>query len=271
MIQPMSVAKWTTSPSFTSVWYATSRAIETRKPPWTCSTPFGWPVVPDVYVRRYGCSESTCSAGRRSRLPPHELGPLGALPVPLDHRNVAAAPRRPSRASAASGRAGTSRQRRSRPSRRRPRAAVRSRALRTPRRSAPAPPRRARTHARPRRPRGTSACRSRRGRRARRRARRAPRRAASSRETARRTCARAASPSSPRKTAATSSGRRSAWRWTQFVAMFSRPPTNHVAHSIPADSSSTRSHGVENSSPRSSINAGQNRSGSSTERRCSSW
>ena len=41
MIQPMSVAKWTTSPSFTSVWYATSRAIETRKPPWTCSTPFG--------------------------------------------------------------------------------------------------------------------------------------------------------------------------------------------------------------------------------------
>ena len=48
MIQPMSVAKWTTSPSFTSVWYATSRAIETRKPPWTCSTPFGRPVVPDV-------------------------------------------------------------------------------------------------------------------------------------------------------------------------------------------------------------------------------
>src|SRR5438552_8215842 len=33
MIQPMSVAKWMRSPGLTSVWYATSRAIETRKPP----------------------------------------------------------------------------------------------------------------------------------------------------------------------------------------------------------------------------------------------
>src|SRR5206468_1318329 len=52
MIQPMSVAKCTTSPSCTSAWYAVSRAIETRKPPCTCTTPFGFPVVPDVYVSR---------------------------------------------------------------------------------------------------------------------------------------------------------------------------------------------------------------------------
>src|SRR3954451_15570266 len=49
MIHPMSVAKWRTSPSCTSAWYATSRAIETRKPPCTCTTPFGLPVVPEVY------------------------------------------------------------------------------------------------------------------------------------------------------------------------------------------------------------------------------
>ena len=48
MIQPMSVAKWMRSPALTSVWYAVSRAIETRKPPCTCSAPFGFPVVPDV-------------------------------------------------------------------------------------------------------------------------------------------------------------------------------------------------------------------------------
>ena len=63
MIQPMSVAKWTTSPSCRSAWYAVSRAIDTRKPPCTCTTPFGLPVVPDVYVSRYGVSESTSSAG----------------------------------------------------------------------------------------------------------------------------------------------------------------------------------------------------------------
>ena len=48
MIQPMSVAKWMRSPALTSLWYAASRAIETRKPPCTCSAPFGFPVVPDV-------------------------------------------------------------------------------------------------------------------------------------------------------------------------------------------------------------------------------
>ena len=39
-------------------------------------------------------------------------------------------------------------------------------------------------------------------------------------------------------------------------------PRNHVAHSIPPDSSRTRSHGVSNGSPRSSTTAGQNHSGS---------
>src|SRR5439155_6169649 len=52
MIQPMSVAKWIRALGLTFVWYATSRAIETRNPPWTCSAPFGFPVVPDVYARR---------------------------------------------------------------------------------------------------------------------------------------------------------------------------------------------------------------------------
>ena len=48
MIQPMSVAKCTRSPARTSVWYAASRAIDARKPPCTCSAPFGRPVVPEV-------------------------------------------------------------------------------------------------------------------------------------------------------------------------------------------------------------------------------
>ena len=69
MIQPMSVAKWMRSPGLTFVWYATSRAIDTRKPPWTCSAPFGLPVVPDVYASRYGCSESTCFGARSPDVP----------------------------------------------------------------------------------------------------------------------------------------------------------------------------------------------------------
>ena len=48
MIQPMSVAKWTRSPALMSDWYAASRAIETRKPPCTCSAPFGRPVHGEV-------------------------------------------------------------------------------------------------------------------------------------------------------------------------------------------------------------------------------
>ena len=43
-----------------------------------------------------------------------------------------------------------------------------------------------------------------------------------------------------------------AQRWTQLRAMLSRPPTNHVAHSGPRETSSTRPTGCENSSPRSS-------------------
>ena len=33
-----------------------------RKPPWTCRAPFGLPVVPEVYARRYGASLSTSTA-----------------------------------------------------------------------------------------------------------------------------------------------------------------------------------------------------------------
>ena len=77
-------------------------------------------------------------------------------------------------------------------------------------------------------------------------------------------------PSSLCQTAAASSDRSPrAQRWTQFQARFSLPPTNQVAHSGPRDSSTTASHGCENSRPRSSIAAGQNRSGSSTEKRTS--
>src|SRR6266508_1189192 len=69
MIQPMSVAKWIRSPGLTFVWYATSRAIDTRKPPCTCSAPFGLPVVPEVEASRYGCSESTCVGDRPPDVP----------------------------------------------------------------------------------------------------------------------------------------------------------------------------------------------------------
>ena len=55
--------------------------------------------------------------------------------------------------------------------------------------------------------------------------------------------------------------------WTQFQARLSLPPVNQVAHSLPRDVSTTCSQGSENSRPRSSIRAGQKRSGSSTEMR----
>ena len=43
------------------------RAIETRNLPWTWTTPFGRPVVPDVYVSRYGVSNRPRPlAGRRA-------------------------------------------------------------------------------------------------------------------------------------------------------------------------------------------------------------
>ena len=74
-------------------------------------------------------------------------------------------------------------------------------------------------------------------------------------------------PSSYNPTSASAS---EACRWRQMRATFSVPPANHRAHSGPRDASTTVSHGRENSSPRSSITSGQNRSGSSTEMRCRS-
>ena len=77
-------------------------------------------------------------------------------------------------------------------------------------------------------------------------------------------------PSSASPTDATASGLRSAHRCTQFHAMFTLPPTNQVAHSGPRERSTTASQRLENSSPMSSIAAGQNHSGSSCERATSS-
>ncbi len=45
------------------------------------------------------------------------------------------------------------------------------------------------------------------------------------------------SPFSPRRTAATASGVRRAQSWTQTRAIFTFPPTNHVVHSGPRESS----------------------------------
>ena len=69
----------------------------------------------------------------------------------------------------------------------------------------------------------------------------------------------------PRRPAASS-----AQRCRQTRATFTRPPLNQVAHSGPRDESTTDVQGCENSIPRSSTTAGQKRSGSSTEIRCSS-
>ena len=48
MIQPRSVSQNTRSPGPMSVWKAPSSATFTVQPPWTCTTPLGRPVVPDV-------------------------------------------------------------------------------------------------------------------------------------------------------------------------------------------------------------------------------
>ena len=75
-------------------------------------------------------------------------------------------------------------------------------------------------------------------------------------------------PSSPCQIAACSSASSpAAHLWTQFQARLSFPPVNQVAHSSPREVSTTCSHGSENSRPRSSIRAGQKRSGSSIEMR----
>ncbi len=76
-------------------------------------------------------------------------------------------------------------------------------------------------------------------------------------------------PSSASQTAASSSGRSLAQRWTQAVARLSRAPRNQVVHSIPRESSRTASQSRESGSSRSSRTARQNRSGSSIETRWS--
>ena len=77
-------------------------------------------------------------------------------------------------------------------------------------------------------------------------------------------------PSSASPTAAMPSGRDTAQRCTQLCAMFRVAPTNQVVHAGPRESSSTCVQGCENSSPRSSTASGQNQAGSSCERRTSS-
>ena len=48
MIQPKSANQKRRSPGRQSNWNATSSAIFTVNPPWTCTAPLGRPVVPDV-------------------------------------------------------------------------------------------------------------------------------------------------------------------------------------------------------------------------------
>ena len=90
MIQPMSVSQNRTSSGPQSAWNPTSSAIFARNPPWTCTAPFGRPVVPLVYATNSGCSEST---GRASNGDVGaEAGELGEREVaPGRHRQVVAA------------------------------------------------------------------------------------------------------------------------------------------------------------------------------------
>src|SRR6267142_603227 len=62
----------------------------------------------------------------------------------------------------------------------------------------------------------------------------------------------------------------STWRSTQLSVKFRRPPGNHVGHSMPRASSSTRVYGVVHRTPRSFTTASQYHSRSAIERRCSS-
>ncbi len=77
-------------------------------------------------------------------------------------------------------------------------------------------------------------------------------------------------PSSGAQTAASRSGVSRAHRCTHASARLSRAPTNQVVHSIPRDASRTSSQLRASGIPRSSTTARQNRSGSSTDTRCSS-
>ena len=79
------------------------------------------------------------------------------------------------------------------------------------------------------------------------------------------------SPPSDRSTAASSSGRSRAQRWTHASATESLASVNHVVHSMPRESSRTRSQSRANGRARSDRTVRQKRSGSSIETRCSSW
>ncbi len=282
MIQPMSVEKCTRSPGPMSDWYAASRAIETRKPPWTWSTPFGRPVVPEVYASRYGASESTCTGSTAPVRPATSSSQKTSRPADIGasepsrrHTTTRSTDGAVRSASSAISFIATTWPRRSEPS-----AVISAVAPASASRAAiawAAKPEKIGTCTAPR---CASACEAIAtsgaiGRNvpttspspipsaARPSASRYTSRESSAHESARRPpssgCQTAASPSSP------------AQRWTQFHARLSLPPTNQRAHSGPRDSSSTASHGCENSSPRSSTTAGQNRSGSSTETRWSAW
>ena len=276
MIHPMSVAKWMRSPGLTFVWYATSRAIETRKPPWTWSAPFGFPVVPDVYASRYGCSESTCLGGRspdvfstsssqkRSRptSSARRRGPAAARRPCARPSARIAAPRRRSASSARPARAAATRRRvisafafascEPRGDRRRREAGEDRHLNRAEMRACVRRDRDLRRHGQedPDRVARADADRDERLRRA-----GTPRRDSSRHVSAPRV------PSSPCQTAASSGKLAGAQRWTQFQARLSFPPVNQVAHSGPRECRPPAPRARENSSPRSSITAGQNRSG----------
>jgi hypothetical protein len=85
MIQPMSVAKSTRSVGPRSAWYAVSRAIESRNPPWTWRAPFGFPVVPDVYAMRYGDSLSRGTAPRTPGRPSTASSHQRSRPESIGH------------------------------------------------------------------------------------------------------------------------------------------------------------------------------------------
>src|SRR6266511_3399566 len=280
MIQPMSVANRITSPGCPSAWYAASRAIETRKPPWTWSAPFGLPVVPDVYASRYGCSESTWLGVRPLALSETSSSHHRSRPSVIG--TSSRAPRRQttvwvtlgalSRASSAISFIGTICPRRSEPS-----AVISAFALASASRAAiagAANPEKIGTCTAPRCAQAWDAiatC----GDMGRKipTASPAPIPSEASPSARRNTSSDSSCqvievrpPSSLSHTAASSPpSSEAAQRWTQFQARFSFPPTNHVAHSIPRVVSITCSHGSENSRPRSSTTAGQNRSGSSTD------
>ena len=90
MIQPRSVSQKRTSSGWQSAWNPTSSAILARKPPCTCTAPFGRPVVPLVYATKSGCSEST-GAGRERLVGPERASSSASVRSrPGGHRQVVA-------------------------------------------------------------------------------------------------------------------------------------------------------------------------------------